>query len=93
MSIALLSIELLIPGSHSLKDKRRVLQSLFSKIKSNYNVSIAELENQDLWQRSDIGIVSINTSATELNKTLSNIVDYVSNFSNTELINYRIENL
>ena len=93
MSIALLSIELRIAGSHSLKDKRRVLQSLFSKIKRNYNIAVAELENQDLWQRADLGIVSINTSGSELNKTLNNIVDYVNNFMNTEIINYRIENI
>jgi len=93
MSIALLTIELRISSSHSLKDKRRVIQSLISKLKRNYNISIAEIENQDLWQRADLGIVSINTSGAELNKTLNNIVDDISNYGFTEIINYRIENL
>ena len=93
MSIALLTIELRISSSHSLKDKRRVIQSLISKLKRNYNIAVAEIENQDLWQRADIGIVSINTSGSELNKTLNNIVDYISNYGFTEIINYRIENI
>jgi len=88
-----LTIELRISSSHSLKDKRRVIQSLISKLKRNYNIAVAEIENQDLWQRADIGIVSINTSGSELNKTLNNIVDYISNYGFTEIINYRIENI
>ena len=93
MNISLLTIELRISSSHSLKDKRRVIQSLMSKLKRIYNIAVAEIENQDLWQRADIGIVSINTSGSELNKTLNNIVDYISNYGFTEIINYRIENI
>jgi uncharacterized protein len=55
-------LELRIEGAHSLKDKRRVLRSLKDKLRGSFNVSVAELEQSDLWQRATLGIVSISSS-------------------------------
>ncbi|HOJ15999.1 MAG TPA: DUF503 domain-containing protein [Caldisericia bacterium] len=93
MSVALLSIELRLPFSHSLKDKRRVIQSIFAKIKKNFNVSIAELDSQDLWQKANIEIASVNTSSGELSKTFNHIVDFIYEFHDVEVVDYKIENL
>jgi len=93
MSVALLSIELRLPFSHSLKDKRRVIQSIFAKIKKNFNVSIAELDSQDLWQKANIEIASVNTSSGELCKTLNHVVEFIYDFHDVEVIDYKIENL
>lgn len=94
MSIAFLLLELRIPYSHTLKEKRSSIMSLFSKIRKDFNIAVTELEDsQNLWQRANIGVVSINTSASELNSTLNHIVDYVQNFPSVELIGYKIENL
>jgi uncharacterized protein len=60
--IATLTLELRIEGAHSLKDKRQVLRSLKDKLRSSFNVSVAELEQSDLWQRATLGIVSISSS-------------------------------
>lgn len=62
MPIATLTLELRIEGAHSLKDKRQVLRSLKDKLRSSFNVSIAELEQSDLWQRATVGVVSISSS-------------------------------
>ncbi|HEX7962556.1 MAG TPA: DUF503 domain-containing protein [Terriglobales bacterium] len=62
MPIATLTLELRIEGAHSLKDKRQVLRSLKDKLRGSFNVSVAELEQSDLWQRATVGVVSISSS-------------------------------
>ena len=60
--IAFLTIELRIEAAHSLKDKRQVLRSLKDKLRASFNVSVAELDTTDLWQRATVGVVSISGS-------------------------------
>jgi uncharacterized protein YlxP (DUF503 family) len=62
MPIAFLTIELRIEAAHSLKDKRQVLRSLKDKLRAGFNVSVAELDAVDLWQRATVGVVSISGS-------------------------------
>ena len=62
MAIAYLTIELRIEAAHSLKDKRQVLRSLKDKLRAGFNVSVAELDAADLWQRATVGVVSISGS-------------------------------
>ena len=52
--IAVISWELHLPGSHSLKDKRAVLQSLKARLHNEFNVSVAETAHQDAWQRAEL---------------------------------------
>jgi uncharacterized protein YlxP (DUF503 family) len=59
MNIGLLTLDIFFPDSHSLKDKRIVLRRLKDRLRK-FNVSIAECDHQDLWQRSTVGIVSIS---------------------------------
>jgi uncharacterized protein YlxP (DUF503 family) len=60
--IAFLTIELRIEAAHSLKDKRQVLRSLKDKLRASFNISVAELDATDLWQRATVGVVSISGS-------------------------------
>jgi len=62
MPIAFLTLELRIEGAHSLKDKRQVLRSMKDKLRNKFNVSVAELDASDLWQRATIGVVSLSGS-------------------------------
>ena len=62
MPIASLTLEIRIEGAHSLKDKRQVVRSLKDKLRAHYNVSVAELEETELWQRATIGVVAISSS-------------------------------
>lgn len=48
-----------IPGAHSLKDKRAVLNRMKDRVKSSYNVSVAEIDHQDLWQRTTFAVVAV----------------------------------
>ena len=55
--IALLTLDIHIPHAHSLKDKRMILRSLKDRLRSKFNVSVSEVDHQDLWQRSQVSVV------------------------------------
>jgi uncharacterized protein YlxP (DUF503 family) len=70
VTIALLSVELFLPMSQSLKDKRMVVRRLKDRLGA-MNVAVAEVAHQDLWQRAGLGIVTVASSDDMAEKTLS----------------------
>lgn len=62
MPIAYLNLELRIEGAQSLKDRRQVLRSLKDRLRSGFNVSVAEIDPTDLWQSATLGVVAISSS-------------------------------
>jgi hypothetical protein len=70
MVVALLSVELFLPGARSLKDKRMVLRRLKDRL-ARFNVAVAEVEHHDLWQRAGLGIVTVSTSDEHADRELS----------------------
>jgi uncharacterized protein YlxP (DUF503 family) len=59
MIIGLLQIDLLIPESHSLKDRRAVLKKTIHRLRRHYNVSVAEIDGQDKWGRATLAVVTV----------------------------------
>ena len=86
MVIGLLMLDLHFPGARSLKDKRQALRSLETRIRNKFNVSVAEVEHQDLWQRSKLAVVTVNTDHGHLDSTLSAIVSEASFARDIELL-------
>ncbi len=76
MVVGLLSVELHIPEARSLKDKRMVLRSVKDRVRK-FNVSIAEIEHQDLWQRAALGVVAIGSSNDVVDRELAAVVDEI----------------
>ena len=72
MVIGLLSVELFIPHAQSLKDKRMVLRSIKDRLKK-FNVSVAEVEETNLWNRATVGVVSISGSHDYLEGLMQNV--------------------
>jgi uncharacterized protein len=66
MPIARLTIELEIPHSQSVKDRRQVVRSLKDKLRHSFNISIAELDDAAVWNRATLGIVAISSSSSYL---------------------------
>ena len=73
--IALLTLDLHIPDAHSLKDKRMVIRRLKDRLRSNFNVSISEVEHQELWQRSQISVVTVGASDSSVRQTLEHALN------------------
>jgi hypothetical protein len=76
MIVALLSVELFLPGARSLKDKRMVLRRVKDRL-AKFNVAVAEVEHQDLWQRAGLGIVTVGTDQAHVERELAAVADEI----------------
>ncbi len=91
MPVGLLTLELHIPDAQSLKDKRQVLRSLKDKLRRDFNVAVAELEHQDSWQRSVVGIVTISNEEKHLREVLQKVLDEADRLLGSFLIHQAVE--
>jgi uncharacterized protein len=76
MTIGLLSVELHVPGSQSLKDKRMVLRRIKDRLKK-FNVAVSEVEHQDLWQRAALAVVTVGSSQQHADRELAAVADEI----------------
>lgn len=91
MVVGLLSLELHLPGARSLKDKRQVLRGLQTRIRNRHNVSVAEVDYHDLWQRAQLAVVAVNTDRVHLESTLQSVAGEAANARGAELIDQQME--
>ena len=91
MTIGLCRIDLYLPDCGSLKQKRSVLKGLMARIRNKFNVSIAELGEQDLWQKALVGVVVIANESRYANQVLSKAVDLIQNEHQVILMDYTME--
>ncbi len=77
MIIAIAKIKLGAPWVHSLKEKRMIVKSIIDKVKHKFNVSIAEVENQDIHQTIVIGIALVSNSSSHGDSVLQKVIDYI----------------
>jgi len=84
-------IDLQIPGVRSLKEKRRVVKSLKERLKSRYNISIAETGSLDKWQRCEIGIACVGNDHSRIDRTLNKILDHIRSNPNVFVIDIQTE--
>jgi len=80
-----------LPDCGSLKQKRSVLKGLMARIRNKFNVSIAELGEQDLWQKALVGVVVIANESRYANQVLSKAVDLIQNEHQVILMDYTME--
>ena len=92
MVIALLSIECHLPAAHSLKEKRLVLRSLKDRLRK-FNVAVAEVEHQELWQRAGLGVVTVAESDAVAEKTLAAALREVERLEPDLMIRSQVEYL
>lgn len=91
MVIGLLRLELFIPYARSLKDKRMVLQGLKARLRKRFNVAVAELGFQDTWQRSLVGIVTINEQRSFVEKSLETVLRDIEATTDAEIVGRSLE--
>ena len=93
MNVGLCIIHIHLPGAGSLKDKRQVLRSLKDRLREHYNVSVAEVDHQDLWQRITLGIVGIASARVPLERTFASIQGEVERSVPGEVLSCEVEYL
>ncbi|MBM4447296.1 MAG: DUF503 domain-containing protein [Chloroflexi bacterium] len=92
MNAGICRIKLHLSESQSLKDKRRIVKSIISRLRSHYNISIAEVDDQDLWQLATLGITCVSNHNQHVDETLSKVISFiVNNYSELEIVDQQIE--
>jgi hypothetical protein len=92
MNVGVCRIELRLPTNLSLKGKRRVLKSITAQIESRFNVSVAEVDDQELWQLATLGVCCVSNNSRYTNEVLSKVVDFlVDGHFDIEILKYEIE--
>lgn len=74
-----------LPESNSLKSKRRVARSITTRIKNQFNVAVAEIDDNNLWQRLTVGVCCVSNDSAHANETLSRVVSFVE-YSREDLV-------
>ena len=92
MNVGVCRIKLRLPENLSLKGKRGVLKSIITRVGNKFNVSVAEVDDQDLWQLATIGICCVSNDRRQTNEVLSRVVDFViGGRFEIEILDYEIE--
>jgi len=91
MIIGYFSFEIYLPYSHSLKEKRKCLSRLKERLKTKYNIAVAELDFQEKWQRSRIGLVTISNQKLVIDKIFQKIALDIEKNVDGEILNTEIQ--
>jgi uncharacterized protein YlxP (DUF503 family) len=91
MFVGVLCLTFHIPGARSLKDKRRIVQRVRDRIRSRFDVSIAEVQAQDLHQRAVFGVSVVSSDAAVCHSVLSQVADAVESVGDAVLMDRATE--
>lgn len=91
MIIGACELKLQIFESNSLKDKRHTIKSIINRLKSRFNISIAEVGLYDSWKTTIIGFVCATNDSQHANEIISNVIKFIDGDSRVEIIEYSIE--
>jgi uncharacterized protein YlxP (DUF503 family) len=89
--IGVLTLELRLENSHSLKEKRHVVQSLKERLRNKFNVAVAEIDYQDLWQRAAVAAVTVSSDQVHAEKVLRSVEDEAASLLGQELVGATVE--
>ncbi|NLX35969.1 MAG: DUF503 domain-containing protein [Chloroflexi bacterium] len=93
MIVGVLTVDLQVPASRSLKDKRQVVRSLAARLRNNYNIAVAEVDHLDSWQLVTLGIAAVSGDLAHVQGLLQHVVDYIGREHSTVLLDYGTEYL
>ncbi|MDH5741680.1 MAG: DUF503 domain-containing protein [Nitrospira sp.] len=91
MVVGLCTVELFIAGSQSLKDKRQVLHGLKDRLRGKFNLSIAEVDGQDLWQKAVLGMACVANDGSYVNQVLEQALNVIKSMPTVEVIRTQLE--
>ena len=91
MTIGILVLEIIIPASSSLKEKRFVVKGLKDRTRKKFNISIAETDYLDKWQRAELAIAIVSNQQSHVEESLQHVFQFLDNADQYEIISYRYE--
>jgi len=91
MPVGVLTLDIQLPYAHSLKDKRAVLQKVRDRLRARFNVAVAELDHQDLWQHATLGVVSVSSSQAVLEGVFRQVLAESEKILGQDIGNYSLD--
>ena len=85
MVVGVLKLTLFLPENHSLKGKRGVIKKIKARVKNTFNVSVAECDAQDLWQRAVLGVARVGSDTADVDGVLRQIIRFIDDMQVAEL--------
>jgi uncharacterized protein len=93
MAVGLLTLELHLAEAQSLKDKRQVLRSLKDRLRQHFNVAVAELDFEDSWQRSVVGVVTLSNEEQHVEESLQKVLAEADKILGPLLVSHAVDML
>jgi uncharacterized protein len=84
-------IDLNLPGVNSLKEKRRIVKSLLARLQNKFNISIAEVENNDRYRSAGIGMAVVSNDKKHIDRVIAEIVRIIESYPEVIMLDYRVE--
>lgn len=92
MAIGVLTLHLMLPGCTSLKQKRSLIKPVIARLHREFNVSVAEVDRQDLWQEAVLACALVSNDAAHTQRALQTVVDFTErSWPNLDILQHRIE--
>jgi len=91
IAVGLLTVDLQIPGSRSLKSKRKVVKSIVARLRQRFNVAVAEVDYLDKWQRCLIGVSAVSNDARHVDSQLRKALDSIEGMGLAVILDFEIE--
>jgi hypothetical protein len=91
MVLGVIKLEIWIPGSTSLKGKRSVVKKIIERTRSRFNVTVAEVDKQDVYTRAVIGCAMVGSDQRYVNGALDKILDFVEGLAAAEILSETVE--
>ncbi len=91
MVVGAARVELRVHGSHSLKQKRGVVRSITQRVRNRFNVSVAEVEGQDTWQRVVLGLATVGHHEVDARARLEKAIDFIESLHLAEVVDQELE--
>jgi uncharacterized protein YlxP (DUF503 family) len=91
MVIGVCQLDFRIPENQSLKGKRHVIRKMIDRVRHRFNVAISEVGDNDLWQRSQIGICTVGNDRRHINSSLDKVIDFIEKMNLVEMVRTEME--
>ena len=91
MVVGVLHVECSLPGTQSIKDKRRILRSLLDQLHHRFHVAAAEVDHQDSWRRAGIAVACVSTNTKHADEVLAHVAGVIERRGDLVLLEYHVE--
>ena len=93
MIVGVLVVDIYIPESNSLKEKRSILKRLKDRIRNKFNVSVSEIDEHDIWRRARIGVAHVSSNGKFTGQELEKVAKFLENDFQVEVLDYEMRYL